>query len=200
MKYRFQEARVAADLSANELAAKMKISRSTVSNWESERRQPTLKDIERMAKILGVSVAFLLGEDTGIPSFVKPVSKKILPTLHRCPVWIPGHGWALVNSIEKNFIFSDKKVIAFHEITEHFYTVPPAFSLAMRGTGDPLSVDELCIKENIWVEPISQDAKLCDELRGWYRPSAESRVENEFGNRFYMDTYGSKWLAFENWK
>lgn len=35
-----------------------------------------------------------------------------------------------------------------------------------------------------------------NELRGWYKVKARW-VENEFGNRFYFDVYGSKWLAFD---
>ena len=33
------------------------------------------------------------------------------------------------------------------------------------------------------------------ELQGWYHVK-DRFVENEYGNRFYLDTYGSKWLAF----
>ena len=60
-----------------------------------------------------------------------------------------------------------------------------------------LQKTEIKQSDEIWVEPISTDSKLRDELRGWYRIK-ERFVENEFGNRFYFDTYGAKWLGFEN--
>ena len=44
-------------------------------------------------------------------------------------------------------------------------------------------------------QPISSDSDLIRELRGWYQ-AKDRFVQNEYGNRFYLDTYGSKWLAF----
>ena len=44
-------------------------------------------------------------------------------------------------------------------------------------------------------QPISSDSDLRRELRGWYQ-AKDRFVQNEYGNRFYLDTYGSKWLAF----
>ena len=56
---------------------------------------------------------------------------------------------------------------------------------------------EMCIRDSIrvWVEPISKDEVLRQEMRGWYTVK-DRFVENEFGQRFYKDTYGNKWLAF----
>ena len=64
--------------------------------------------------------------------------------------------------------------------------------------GKPLYLDAVMGCERIWVEPISTDSKLCGELRGWYSVYENRLVQNEFGNRFYLDTYGAKWLAFES--
>jgi len=50
--------------------------------------------------------------------------------------------------------------------------------------------------EQIWLEPISPDSKLRDELRGWYQVKNRF-VQNESGNRFYLDTYGAKRLPFD---
>jgi len=200
MEYRFQEARLAAELTTTALAKKLNISQSTLSNWESGRRLPGLEHLKRMSDALGVSMAYLLGEDFSLSDFAEPISKDALPALHLCPVWFSGHGWAIVDSIEKVFIFSVKKIIGFDEIQEPAHAIPPAFSLSMRGTGDPLAVHVLCDKKKVWVEPISRDTALCAELRGWYKLVSNRLVENEFGNRFYVDTYGSKWLAFEDWE
>lgn len=43
---------------------------------------------------------------------------------------------------------------------------------------------------------LSPDSELRNELRGWYWVQARF-VQNEYGNRFYPDTYGAKWLAFD---
>lgn len=43
--------------------------------------------------------------------------------------------------------------------------------------------------------PFSKDEVLRQEMRGWYTVK-DRFVENEFGQRFYKDTYGNKWLAF----
>ena len=49
--------------------------------------------------------------------------------------------------------------------------------------------------KEVWVEPISNDAVLKQELRGWYQVK-KNYVENLVGQRFYFDFYGAKWLAF----
>jgi len=36
------------------------------------------------------------------------------------------------------------------------------------------------------------------ELRGWHHLYEKRLVQNEFGHRFYLDTYGVKWLAFDD--
>ncbi len=49
--------------------------------------------------------------------------------------------------------------------------------------------------KKIWVEPISPGAELRKELLGWYQV-IDLFVQTKYGNRFYLDTYASKWLAF----
>ena len=75
---------------------------------------------------------------------------------------------------------------------------PPSFALSLRGIGEPLDIDGIVLRERVWVEPITTDPDLTAELRGWYCPHGRRLVENEFGNRFYLDAYGAKWLAFES--
>ena len=60
----------------------------------------------------------------------------------------------------------------------------------------PLKLSEIVYKEKIWVEPISKDEVLREELRGWYRVK-ERFVENEFGSRFYLEKYGVKWWGYD---
>lgn len=79
-------------------------------------------------------------------------------------------------------------------VSELFISSPP-FSEAEPPKEPPLSRSELINQEEIWLEPISPDSDLRRELQGWYQVK-DRFVENEYGNRFYLDTYVSKWLAF----
>ena len=58
-----------------------------------------------------------------------------------------------------------------------------------------LSLTELSEYDRVWVEPISPNAILRQELRGWYTIMSDW-VENGAGNRFLYDTYMAKWIAF----
>ncbi len=194
---RISQARTDAGLSAKELADRLGVDRATLSNWESGRRQLTLDRLIEMSRLLNVSVSYLLGLDEEVsPS--EPIEKAKLPVLHRTPVWLKSRGWALVNSARQQLVFTDGDTLSFEVIQESIYMTPPAFALSLRGAGVVLGIDEVLSINRVWVEPITMDAALAAELRGWYRPRDRRLVENEYGNRFYLDTYGAKWLAFEN--
>jgi transcriptional regulator with XRE-family HTH domain len=186
-----------AGLSVKELAEKLNVDITTVSNWESGRRQLTLERLTQLAGLLNVSAAYLFGENERPPSG-EPVSAAALPILHRTPVWTKNRGWALVNAVTRTLVFADKSEIPFTEIREPVYIAPPAFATGLRGVGEPLGLDEIPASKRVWVEPVSPDPELAAELRGWYRPRDRRLVENEFGNRFYLDTYGARWLAFKD--
>ena len=194
---RIAQARKDAGLTSKKLAELLNVDTTTLSNWESGRRQLTLERLTHLANLLEVSVTYLLGLDEHV-DYLKPVEKSILPILHRMPVWTRSYGWALVNSIEKTLVYADKSSVPFNMLQEPVYLVPPAFALSMRGIDTPLTIDEIIALEKIWVEPVTTDNILSAELRGWYHPLGARLVENEFGNRFYLDTYGVKWLAFKN--
>jgi len=194
---RIAQARKDAGLTSKRLAEILNVDTTTLSNWESGRRQLTLDRLMRIAGVLNVGVTYLLGLDEQI-RYLSPVDKSMLPTLHWMPVWIKSRGWALVNSVEKTLVFADKSSILFEVIQEPVYLIPPSFALSQRGVGVPLSLEDIISYNRVWVEPITDDFTLAAELRGWYRPKDRRLVENEFGNRFYLDTYGAKWLAFES--
>jgi len=194
---RIAQARKDAGLTSKKLAEMMEVDTTTLSNWESGRRQLTLERLTRLAELLDVSITYLLGVDEQVP-YLQPVVKPKLQILHRMPVWTKSYGWALVNSIEKTFVFADKSELSFDVVQESIYMVPPSFSQSMRGIGEPLEMYAIASQNRIWVEPITDDTELASELRGWYRPRGRLLVENEYGNRFYIDTYGAKWLAFDS--
>ena len=194
---RIAQARLDAGLTTSELAEKLDVDKTTLSNWESGRRQLALDRLVQVAEILNVSVTYLLGLDEYI-SPMEPVSPASLFVLHRIPVWMRSRGWALVNSIKNVLVFADKSELPFIKIQEPVYMVAPAFSLSLRGIGEPLDIAHIISSDRVWVEPISADPELAGELRGWYHSSRHRCVENEYGQRFYMDTYGAKWLAYRS--
>lgn len=59
-----RQTRLAAGLTADDLAAQLGVSETTVRRWEGELNQPTAHHLARLATLLGVSPAALLG---GIP-------------------------------------------------------------------------------------------------------------------------------------
>jgi transcriptional regulator with XRE-family HTH domain len=194
---RIAQARLDAGLSSKELAERLGVDVTTVSNWESGRRQLTLERLMEIAGLLGVSASFLLGENE-VASHIEPIDKAQLLTLHRTPIWTKSYGWSLVNAVSRTLVFADKRELTFDEVQEPLYAVPPLFAFSLRGVGKPLSLQEVLSREKVWVEPISTDPEFASELRGWYHLRKQRLVENEFGNRFYLDTYGAKWLAFDN--
>ena len=106
------------------------------------------------------------------------------------------NGWAMVNAIEGELLFASGMRLSLADATE-VYVLPPAFATPGAAVTMPLRRDELTGYDCVWVEPISMDAALRDELRGWYHIKRRF-AENEVGQRFYFDFYGAKWLAFPN--
>jgi transcriptional regulator with XRE-family HTH domain len=198
MNIRLKETREARGLSAVLVAEKLQIHRSTLDNWEAERRDISLDKLVQLAEILGVTVDYLLGRDIPQASLTEPLDKELLWVIQGQPVWAATHGWMLVNIAEKAFVLANLSLIAFDEVNEPIYLIPPAMSFSLRGLSKPLGINNIPEYPRIWVEPITCDSYLAAELRGWYSISNNRFVQNEFGNKFYFNTYGAKWLAFRD--
>lgn len=127
----------------------------------------------------------------------RPVPKENLRILHGRPVWCREYGWMIVNAAHECFLKTDGTRIPFYETENDLevYLNAPAFAEGAVPETAPLKLSEIAEKEKIWVEPVSQDEELREELRGWYRVR-ERYVENELGNRFYLEKYGVKWLGY----
>ena len=196
MPRKFKEARQINKLKVIEAAAKLGVSQPTLSAWEGERKSPGLDNLENMADLYGVSTDYLLGRSEqggGDPSV--PITAKSLPVFHGKPVWSTGHGWMLVNAIDKVLLLPDGRTIPFADCVQLFASAQ-LFSEPALLDCSPLPLPDVKKREQIWWEPISPDSELRNELRGWYRVQARF-VQNEYGTRFYLDTYGAKWLAFD---
>ena len=61
--YRFREAREACDMQQKGVALALGVSVQSVSFWENGKRMPSYENITKLAKLYGVSVDYLLGND-----------------------------------------------------------------------------------------------------------------------------------------
>ena len=195
MKNKFRTARQLKKLKVIEAAELLGISQPTLSAWETGNKAPSVEGVEKMADLYGVTTDFLLGRTDSEHSFDNMVSlnKKLLPILHEKPVWSAKHGWMLVDYAKSHLIGCN--IIIPLEKAEELFIAPPTFAESSIPNSEPLLRNELQYGLQIWVEPISADSSLREELRGWYRVKHHA-IENECGNRFSLDSYGAKWLAF----
>lgn len=197
MPKQFKTARLINKLKVTEAAQKLGVSQPTLSAWEGERKSPSIDSLENMADLYGVTTDFLLGRNnTEVQKSSAPIPVQSLPVFHEKPVWSRTYGWMLVNAIERRLLLPNGESIPFPDEIDLF-TIPPSFSEAYTPNNRPLSRAEALCQSTLWLEPISPDSSLRNELRGWYQVK-NIMVENECGNRFSFDTYGSKWLAFSS--
>lgn len=199
MARQYKLARKMKKIALTAAAREMGISQSTLSGWESERTVPSIEGLIRMARYYHVSTDFLLGlsaEADPRPDWLQPIAPGALPAFHERPVYVKGRGWAFVNAVERELQFADGSKLSCADTPEVFF-LPPAYELPAIPAQAPLSRGGVSRCQYVWVEPISTDSVLRDELRGWYQVK-DRYVENELAQRFYLDVYGAKWLAFEN--
>ena len=195
MKNKFRTARQLKKLKVIEAAELLGISQPTLSAWETGNKTPSVEGLEKMADLYGVTTDFLLGRTDIKLSFDNRaiLNKKLLPVMHEKPVWSAKHGWMLVD-YAKSHLVGCNITIPFEQ-AEELFVAPSKFAESSIPNSEPLSRSELQYGLQIWVEPISADSSLREELRGWYRVKHHA-IENECGNRFSLDSYGAKWLAF----
>ena len=198
MPYRFKEARLQDGLTTVQLAQKMGVTQAAVSQWDSGKKVPGIETVSRLADLYGVTVDYLLGRVNVPGNIVIPTERldtSTLPILHGKPVWDPKYGWGIVNAIQKNVVLMEGQKIPFEELNG-LRVLPSSFTVGYHPYGSPVTHEDLVKHTQLWIEPILPDSFSRDELRGWYKIHA-FYAENEYGTRFLFDTYGSKWLAFE---
>lgn len=195
MPRNFKTARLINKLKVNEAAEKLGVSQPALSAWESERKSPTLENLEKMAELYGVSTDYLLGI-TNNTSSLTVISKEHLKILNGKPVWSETYGWMLVNNTAEYLISSTGEQIDFDCAGDLKYAAP-CFAEGAAPLSKPLTQSEVSRQTQVWVEPISPDSVLREELCGWYQVH-ERFVQNESGNKFSFSNYGAKWLAFKS--
>ena len=170
MSYRFKDARVQSGISQKDAAEQLQVSAATVNNWESGRRLPTIDALEKMADLYGVSTDYLLGRTDSSNPFrriAESIDKDILPFLHDHPVFVNNNRWGLVDAINERIRFLDGSELPFSDATR-ISALPPIFQSNSIPKGRKLSRDEIETYTRVWVEPISKDEDLRQEMRGWF--------------------------------
>ena len=173
----YKNARKSKKLIVKDAASKLDISPSTLSAWESERKAPSIESLEAMADLYQVSTDYLLGREETPPATSLPLPGELLKIYH-------------------GKVCVDGSLVPFDNAGSVYVAQPPFYEASLPDS-KPLSKPDLQNYGEIWLEPISHDTELREQLRGTYRVY-EHWVENNFGNRFSLDTYGVKWLAFSN--
>lgn len=198
MNYRFKEARLHAGMTATEVGRRLGVTQATVSNWDAERKIPSIEMLCRLADLYGITTDYLLGRAghaENSQTHSEPIDPAVLPAYHGGPVWQAQYGWGIVDAIRHLVVFADCGDVPLEQAGA-LYTFPPAFAVGYYATGKPLTREQAALSDRLWLEPISPDPEARRELRGWYQVQG-SHVQNEYGQKFYLDTYGAKWLAFE---
>lgn len=194
MARQYKNARKSQKLIVKDAAAKLDVSPSTLGAWESERKAPSIESLEAMADLYQVTTDYLLGRENPSTTTSLPLSLELLKIYHSKPVWSSDFGWVLVDSVKNVFVRLDGSTVPVENAGSVYAAQPPFYEATLPDT-KPLSIAEISIHSKIWLEPISHDTELREELRGWYRV-CDRWVENDHGTRFPIDTYGAKWLAF----
>ena len=197
MPKQFKTARKMNKLKLKDAAVMLGVSQPTLSSWESGRKSPTIDGLLKMSDLYKVSTDFLLGRTKTAESMI---SDKIVPNsnlriMHGQPVWSKEYGWMIVDSVKEVLIINSEQYIPFVDAPILYHKVWD-YSEPIFPQTEPIKKNKIKTFSEVWVEPISTDIILRVELIGWYKPK-EHWVENEFGNKFFYDTYESKWLCFE---
>lgn len=191
---KYREARKLNNLKMIEVEQYLGVSQPTLTSWENGTRNPPVEMLLRMAELYNVSVDFLLGREPTRENVKAEIPYLQLPLFSGKPVWVEQRGWALVNSEKQCLVFSDGETEPWNQGYAFFTLQPPKIGISA-ADAEPLTYGDLKSGGTVWLEPISEDTHLREELRGRYRIIGHY-AENERGNRFALDTYGAKWLAY----
>lgn len=121
MPYRFRDARIQSGKNLAEAAEELFVSKTTLSNWESGRRVPSVEAIEKLADLYGVSVDYLLGRTDQLNPLYEvseSVDPHMLQFLHECPVYVNQSRWGLVDAVNHKICFTDGSELAFPDVMQ----------------------------------------------------------------------------------
>lgn len=83
---RIQSLRAEVEMKQSDLAQQLKVRPNTISNWENEKTEPDFSSLQRMSRIFGVSIDYILGNS----HIRNPESKSVrIPVLGDVAAGIP---------------------------------------------------------------------------------------------------------------
>lgn len=195
MARQFKLARKQRDMTAIAAAKEMNISNSTINAWEAGRKTPSIEGLEKMADLYQVTTDYLLGRPEPFSSDPSiELSPDLIKIFDGRPAWSDRFGWVLVNGPDCVVTKNDGTKVTL-DVAAPLRAAPLHFATPGLPETNLIPLSELSHHKRVWVEPISSDVQLRNELRGWYQTKG-IYVENSSGNRFTYDSYESKWLAF----
>ena len=196
MARKFKEARQLKKLTGVEAAEQLGVSQPALTAWENGRKTPTVENLIAMANLYGVTTDFLLGRSNEPQGNLenRALTGEELRIRNGMPVWSERYSWLLVDAGAGFLLRSDGAKLPLLDAGE-LYAMPSASAAATLPEKKPLRREELTSGSSVWVEPISSDAALRNELRGWYR-IYDTFAENDVGNRFPLSSYTARWLAY----
>lgn len=197
METKFREARERTGMKAVRVAELVGVARGTFSLWETGQKLPSYENLIKLADIYGCSIDYLLGRAHSLdqtPAGTEKINMDAINVYHNKPVWSMEHGWLLVDGIHGHLTAADGTTYQYADFTQ-LYSIPEGNFISPVPDSKPLTYDQVQKEKTVWVEPISTDRKLAEQLRGWYHLNGPA-VQNEFNQRFYLDTYGKDWIAY----
>ena len=198
MVTKFHEARIAMGLKANQVAELIGVHKNVLSTWETGQKNPSYENLLKLADLYDCSVDYLLGREeksNKSPAGAEEIELSVLNIYHGRPVWSSKYGWLLVNGRKECLTAADGTQYQY-ENAGTLYTVPENYAVSSVPNSEPLDLQGVVSSQSVWVEPISTDRTLAEKLRGVYHPNGAA-VENEYGQRFYLDNLGKDWMAFK---
>ena len=79
--HRIKELRIAAGLSQKEIAEKIGVTRSTISDWETKRSEPNVLQLTKVADLFNCSIDYLVGRENDFGVVEVVVENQSLTTL-----------------------------------------------------------------------------------------------------------------------
>lgn len=195
-----------------EVCEALGVAESSLKRWEYSARYPSKKSLKKLADYYGVDVSFfddsdVTTENTNNGSIAPQTTISDLQNMNGEPIWYVGtKEWYLVNSDEQYIINSKGQTLKFEELKELYIAKKPIFVESVTipiiekeneiVAAIPLKRREILASKQVYVEVITSDSKLAEQLSGIYTVVPEKEYVQNGNLKFYLRHLNKKWLAF----
>lgn len=222
---RIQELRISRHWSQVDLAAKISdvidrennVTQSSVSMWETGRRDPSFEIIIALTHIFDCSVNYLRGVSNNrydtdnvekSPYEINPNLYKLdagdLARFDRQPVWIESPDqlfesqWVIVNLEEQSLIGVNRQFAMDEKNIQYFsFPLPNATSIAYYNNM-PLNYEQFQNTQTFWVEIKSTSVELRSIYNGWWKHNEQhTAIINENGYVLPYNGYNKSYLVYK---